>query len=594
MTNTNEFKQIEEFFPTPPELAARLLSKTDASKIKYILEPSAGKGDLLKFYQIFSNSFEDRYSLKQFYLENNKENISDEEFNALKIQKISEIALEKYHRYINEKYTSAFDTNYLNIDCIENNQNLKYILEGKGYRVVDSDFLEFSTEKKYDLIIMNPPFSNGDLHLLKAISLQKRFGGQILCILNAETIKNPYSNTRKELKNQLEELNADIEFVKDAFTAAERPTGVEVALIRINIPIKSSSHSFILDELEKEKFTLEEAPKFQALVTNDYIKNGVLQYRAEIKAGKKLIEEYNALRPMLSSTFKKEGKDYPTLQLCVAGESLSEYSYKSIDFNKYVERVRYKYWYELLHNADFLGNLTSNLKNEYYSKIQDLVHYDFSLSNIYRIKLDILQQMVRGVEDKILELFEKFTYKHSMECEKNLHYFNGWKTNKAFIINKKVIVPYMRTWDDIWKKFSYKYDLCEFLSDIEKTLAFLDNHKFEICHRNIPHWLEFYESQQQTKNMHFDYFDITVYKKGTVHITFTNEELLKKLNIYGCQRKGWLPPCYGNKSYDQMNDEEKAVIDEFEGKDSYEKVFTNKQEYIVENTSSLLLAENNN
>ena len=40
---------------------------------------------------------------------------------------------------------------------------------------------------------MNPPFSEGDKHLLKAINIMKN-GGQIVCILNAETIKNPYSN----------------------------------------------------------------------------------------------------------------------------------------------------------------------------------------------------------------------------------------------------------------------------------------------------------------------------------------------------------------------------------------------------------------
>lgn len=591
MTNTNEFKQIDEFFPTPPELAAKLLSKTNVSKMKYILDPSAGKGDLLKFLQIYTNSFEDRYSLKGIYEEINKEGISDEEFEALKLQKVSELALNRYHKYINEKYTSAFETHYLDIDCVEINQNLKYILEGKNYRVVDSDFLNFTTEKKYDLIIMNPPFSNGDLHLLKAISLQKRFGGQILCILNAETIRNPYSNARKELAKQLSELNAEVEYVKNAFSAAERPTNVEVALIRINVPEPAAVKSFILDQLEKEEITLETAPEYQALITTDYIRSAVIQYKTEIKAGKRLIEEFNAMRPLLASTFKKDGEELPMLQLYIAGETTSDYRYSSVDFNKYVERVRYKYWYELLHNADFLGNLTSNLKNEYYSKIQDLSHYDFSLSNIYRVKIDIVQQMVRGVEDKILELFEKFTYKHSTECDKNIHYFNGWNTNKAFMINKKVIVPWMRTWDDIWKKFSYKYELCEFLSDIEKTLAFLDTHKLDICHKAIPHWLEYYESQQQTKNMHFDYFDITVYKKGTVHITFTNEELLKKLNIYGCQRKGWLPPSYGKKHYEDMDSEEQSVVDEFEGKDSYEKIFAQRDEYLVANTQTLLLTD---
>ena len=35
---------------------------------------------------------------------------------------------------------------------------------------------------------MNPPFSNGDKHLLKALKMQEK-GGAIICLLNAETIR---------------------------------------------------------------------------------------------------------------------------------------------------------------------------------------------------------------------------------------------------------------------------------------------------------------------------------------------------------------------------------------------------------------------
>ena len=34
-------------------------------------------------------------------------------------------------------------------------------------------------------------------------------------------------------------------------------------------------------------------------------------------------------------------------------------------------------------------------------------------------------------------------------------------------------------------------------------------------------------------------------KKGTCHITFTDTKLLDKLNVYGSQKKGWLPPGFG-------------------------------------------------
>lgn len=53
---------------------------------------------------------------------------------------------------------------------------------------------------------MNPPFSNGEQHLLKALELQKS-GGHIICLLNAETLNNPFTLARKELLRVLEEKN---------------------------------------------------------------------------------------------------------------------------------------------------------------------------------------------------------------------------------------------------------------------------------------------------------------------------------------------------------------------------------------------------
>lgn len=63
---------------------------------------------------------------------------------------------------------------WLCIDCVEINKDLRNCLKGAGYRVVGDDFLTYSTMKQYDLIVMNPPFSNGDAHLLKALKMQQR------------------------------------------------------------------------------------------------------------------------------------------------------------------------------------------------------------------------------------------------------------------------------------------------------------------------------------------------------------------------------------------------------------------------------------
>ena len=117
----------KEFYPTPPELIEKLLTpfeteREDDSRFnrylgKYkfngsILEPSAGKGDILD--------------------------------------------------YINDNTTGKIET-----FAIEQNAELR----SKDYQVIETDFLKFEDDEYFDFIIMNPPFSNGVDHLLKAIEI---------------------------------------------------------------------------------------------------------------------------------------------------------------------------------------------------------------------------------------------------------------------------------------------------------------------------------------------------------------------------------------------------------------------------------------
>ena len=220
----------KDFYPTPAHLINKMLDGIDFKQINSILEPSAGKGDIV---EVVKNKFKYRYS----------------SYNWLEKEK------------------------QLDIDCIEIDDNLQHILKGKNFRIVHNDFLTFESYKKYDLIVANFPFSEGDKHLLKAIEIQERTGGKIVCLINAETIKNPYSNTRKDLLQKLEDYNANIEYIQNAFVDAERKTPVEVALIRLNIE-KEYNYSVIVDELKREEYYATENchNSNDKLVDGDFIK----------------------------------------------------------------------------------------------------------------------------------------------------------------------------------------------------------------------------------------------------------------------------------------------------------------------------------
>ena len=139
------------FYPTPKSLIARMVAKIQNKDAKAYLDPSAGKGDIIDY-------------LKDIY------------------------------KYRIER-----------IDAIEIDETLQATLKGKSVHIVDSDFLQFAGADKYDVILMNPPFDTGHMHLLKAINIM--YCGEIICLLNAQTLKNPNSKHRDLLARKLNELD---------------------------------------------------------------------------------------------------------------------------------------------------------------------------------------------------------------------------------------------------------------------------------------------------------------------------------------------------------------------------------------------------
>src|SRR3712207_2925533 len=111
---------------------------------------------------------------------------------------------------------------------------------------------------------------------------------------------------------------------------------------------------------------------------------------------------------------------------------------------------------------------------------------------------------------------------------------------------------------------------------MEKVLNYLNNKEIESIDLNKT--IEECFSQGITKNIECRYFTLTFYKKGTCHLVFKDDDLLLKFNIFGSQKKGWLPHEYGKKSYEEMDQEEKETINSFQGREEYEKIVKRRNE----------------
>jgi hypothetical protein len=331
--------------------------------------------------------------------------------------------------------------------------------------------------------------------------------------------------------------------------------------------------------MEFEEIEITEQQEY-ALISSDFtefIKSLIRQYQLEINAGIKLIREYNAMCPFILNILKEpedNREDYrsPILELRTRKGN------KHNLINDFVKDVRTKYWAFLFKSNSFVGKLTTNLQGYYHNRINEMTDYEFSIYNILTVKEDIERNIVKGVEETILDLFDEFSEKHSFldETSKNVHYYNGWKTNKAHKINSKIIIPfyeYRCSYSDTYKK----------MEDITKVFDYLDMGQTSYPY-SIRDTIEYNFKGSKTRNIELKYFDVTFFKKGTCHIKFKNLELLEKFNLYGSQRKGWLPPHYGKKPYQDMNKEEKDIVQEFSGSVlNYNKIYNNQQYYLVSN-----------
>lgn len=589
------------FYPTPPALAERLLSGIEWERVGNVLEPQAGKGNIVRAVMekyVTLRGYGDRQlNVDCVEIDPYLRSILQYEFCGKRINELHERIrqLDKKKEYDCEthSYRELSADEAAEYKVLKQERELRYRLD---LHIIHDDFHTFQSRKHYDLVAMNPPFADGDAHLLKAIEIQRRSGGMIRCILNAETVRNPYTNRRRFLVRKLTELEAKIEYVKEAFSESERRTDVEVALIKINVPAPKRE-STIFDQLRRAAEVDEPTPPdVTEMTVADFMRQIVSRFNVEVDAGIELIREYEAMKPYILESFETSRYgNYPTMTLCI-GEP-GRFSRGSVPrVNDYLRLVRAKYWSALFSNKEFVGKLTSNLREEYMNKVSAMAAFDFTLFNIQQIAEQMNAEMGKGIQETIVALFDKLTQEHAWypECAKNIHYYNGWKTNKVHKINTKVIIPTYGMFSSYsWSKDTFEvYQAESTISDIEKVFDYLDgNETAAVDLRGVL--LRACEAGQ-TRNIPCKYFDVTLYKKGTMHIKFRDQAIVDRFNIYCCRKKNWLPPSYGKAAYEDMTAEERTVIDGFHGdgsegagEASYQVVMTKPAYYLAEPTKEV-------
>jgi hypothetical protein len=496
------FNENENFYPSPEKLVYKMLEKIDLKKHSYILEPSSGKGNIIDY-------------TKKYFESNNK-------------------------RYMGYNQTAD---NYLTFDAIENDNNLVSLCRGRGINIVWDDFLTFDPPRFYDLILMNPPFINGDKHLLQAIRIQERVGGEIICILNADTLKNPYSNDRKQLIKKLHQYNADVEYMQEAFSDAERKTDVEIALIYVQVPMVDTETMF-----EKE---------FKQDNPDLHIDN-IQALMPKMNKLEQLVFEYNMLKNATIELYKEKLRVDKLLNGVGISPfvTINENGYtkeKSLSLNEFINKINLKYWQKFIEETDFKKKLPSKLRDNFNYNMEKQKNIAFTIENLRYFSDELMKAIPRSYEENVASVFDECTRKYcysDASWNSNIHMYNGWKTNNAFKVNKKVIIPCHYSWN--------LYRVPDVLNDLNIIFNNISGKKFDIDTNEICKAIE-----RAEKNIETEHFLLDSYKKGTIHIKFKDQTHLNIFNILAGKGKNWLPDDFMTKRYTDMTTEEKDLVKEF-------------------------------
>ena len=477
------------FYPTPPEVAEKMLAKVGKLYERSILEPSAGKGDL------------------------------------------ADAAVGKLDRYYNRCREV--------VHCIEIEPELQAAIRGKGYPLVGTDFLTFWPDEKYDLILMNPPFANGEAHLLHAWEILDH--GDIVCLLNEQTLLNPYTSNRKLLATIIEE-HGEVEHLGSCFAEdALRKTQVRVSMVHLRKKREEPKFSFDAGSDEEGAAVFSDGSRFEGEVaTRDTVGNLVAQYgrcrELFVRIAHLAQELAHYAGPLGTDGGETVGEALKELMRQKPTRRAQEEAY-----NRFVRSLKRSAWREVLRLTDVRNLASHGVQKELDRILESNERMAFSEENVYALVESIFLNRGAILQQCVVEAFDLMTRYY----DENRVHVEGWKTNDAWKVNRRVVLPRVVSVTFGGSGYLSYGNSRQNLNDIDRALAFLEGKKLESVPRTAVCDLEehFKEYCHDCSAVLFEstYFEMRCYKKGTLHMYFKDKELWEQFNLTAARGKNWLP-----------------------------------------------------
>lgn len=484
-----------QYYPTPSKLVREILESMDREfkdmEEINVLEPCAGDGAICR-------------SIKSFFKEQEK---------------------------------------MVNIHCVEIEKIFQDSLKGQGFSLIGTDFEQFKSIPFYDLIIMNPPFSKGASFLLKAYESLSA-GGRLICILNAKTIENQCTNDRKLLNKMIERIG-EVRFIENAFSESKRQTDVKIAIVSIRKPLYENEFDFfggirkeVLSEEEKILSELKRKVNGSEIMSFDKVDYAINVYRNCVQEIFKGIDTIASIKNSLKY-LEEEAKEFN-----IEPEEFIKIMFEKSDEDakeKAIKTIRKMIWSFVLKFCKMDRYLFHKQQSDFYHKIEKgSATLPFTKDNIKQFFDNIFFQREKYFQAGVEDLFNQITSYHNG----NTVHREGWKTNKNWKINKKIIVDWGIEFDD-YSKYGDRYGIFrvrygkEWIEDLDKIVRKIKPDLASGLGIKDALYVRFQElgkvyiGEKVDNSCETPYFKLKFFKKGSLHIVFKDKNVLDHLNKIG-------------------------------------------------------------
>ena len=499
-----------DFYPTPCPVIEQMCSGINLHD-RHILEPSAGKGNIVDYLL--------RYGAK--------------------------------------------------VVACEKEPNLAAIVAAKC-RFLKHDFLQVTpTEVSHiDCIVMNPPFSADEKHILHAWSIAPE-GCEIVALCNYETIRNPYTSNRLKLENVIKQFGSS-QNLGDAFATAERKTGTTIGMVHLFKPRVTPETEF------EGYFDLNEEDEDQenGIMVYSEIRNIVNRYVGAVKMFNDVINASTTMNELIKPISDGLGIRFGAYNDSYNGGQAT------INRDDFKNRLQKSAWKSVFNRMNMKKYVTQTVIGELNAFVEKQSNVPFTQTNVYKM----IEMIVGTHQDRmnrvLVEAFEKicgYSDQNSTAQER-------WKTNSDYKINRRFIHPNICKYDSRWPKSTVDidYGADSRFDDIIKALCFLTgkdcekqialspffSYKYKLAidgeilvgyenwdsdHSRIIHrksdlekngnkyeivtvegeWGQWYD---------WGFFRVRGYKKGTMHFEFIDEKVWELFNRRVAEIKGWSLP----------------------------------------------------